>query len=100
MSYIGTYGKQVGNAAAALPLGIFFEHFAELEEEHHTDGFNKFGFAFGHKSDGKCSKRCYAHQKMLVPHIAMSDAHKGFQQRFIARNEIGGQIDQELLSGG
>ena len=99
MCYIGSDVHQVRNTLTALPFGITFKEFANLEEQHDKDCLGKLGFCTRYKTNTECSDSGNRHQKMFVEGLAMGYSFCGFFERVVTDDEIGHEIDEQKLPG-
>ena len=74
----------MGDAATALSLGIAFEEFTYLEEQHDEDGLWELGLGTRQKTDGKSADGSHRHQEMLVEGIAVGHTLDSLLQRLVA----------------
>ena len=74
---------QVGNAVAALPLGITLKEFANLKEQHDEDGLWELRLGTWQETDAKRTDSGDGHQEVLVEHIALGDAFPRLMQCFV-----------------
>ena len=100
MYHLGPDIHQVGDALPALPLGIAFEQFAHLEEEHHEDRLRELRLGSWHETDGECTDGGHCHEEILVQRFAVQQTFRGFLQRLESYQQVGHEIDEEQLPGG
>ena len=71
MRYIWSDIHQMGNAVAALTLGIALEELAYLEEEHHEDCLRELGLSPRQKAYSQGTNGSDRHQEVLIKGIAL-----------------------------
>ena len=84
MGRVWTDVHQVGDALAALALGIAFEQLTYLEEQHHEDGLGKLGLSTGQEADAEGSDGSHRHEEVLVERFSVGNAFSGLFQRLMA----------------
>ena len=85
---IGADIHECGDGFSRSADGVLLEQNADLIKEHHGDGFGIF-------SDDERADRGERHQKILVEHLQVQTAAKSFQERIVADDEIGHEIEAE-----
>ena len=88
---------KVGDAAAAVALGLFFEPFSHLEEQHHKNGLRELAFSTGQKADAKGSQRSDAHQEVFVQGFAVDQGLGRLLQGVPTYNQVRDQEQQQVL---
>ena len=97
---IGTDVHQVRNRFAALSFGIAFKEFADLEEEHHEDGFGELCLGTWEESDAESAQCRDGHEEVFVKWFAFHHAFDGFLDGVKSHYEVGDKIDEQQLPGG
>ena len=87
----------MGDALAALSLGIALEQLANLEEQHDEDSLRELGIGSWQEPDGECAHRGNRHEEVLVEGIAVSNALSRLLQRVMSDEQIGNQVDKQQL---
>ena len=97
MGDVGADVHQVGDALAALSLGIALEQLADLEEQHDEHRLRELRLGTRQEADGEGADGGYRHEEMLVEGIAVDDALDSLLQRVVADNQVGYKIDEQQL---
>ena len=84
MRHIWTDVHEVGDAVAALSLGVALEEFTHLEEEHHENSLRELCLSPRQEADGQGTNGSNRHEEMLVEGITMSDPLPGLMQCLVA----------------
>ncbi len=90
---VGLQLEEVLDALAAASLGDAFKELADLEEEHHEDGFGELRLGTGQEPYAERADGGDGHQEMLVEGLAVQDAFGGLLEGVEAHDEIGYKID-------
>ena len=85
----------MGNALAALALGIAFEKLADLEKQHDKDRLGKLRLGSWQETNTKCPNGGDGHKKMFVERLAVRQSLGCFLERVEADNQIRNQIDEQ-----
>ena len=85
----------MGNALAALALGIAFEKLADLEKQHNKNRFRKLRFSTWQEADAECPDSGDGHQEMFIERLAVRQSLGGFLERVEADDQIRDQIDEQ-----
>ena len=74
----------MGNAVAALALGVALEEFTYLEEEHHEHCFGELRLGTRQEADAEGTDGGDRHKEMFIKGIALQDTLPRLVQRFVA----------------
>ena len=90
----------MGDAVAALSLGIALEKLTDLEEQHDEDSLGKLCLGPWQETDAERSDGGHGHQKVLVEGIAVGNSFCCLLQCVVPDEQIGNKIDQQQLPCG
>ena len=90
----------MGHGAARAAFRDALEELADLEEQHDEDRFGELRLSARQEADRERAEGGDAHQEVLVQRLAFSERLGGFLERVPAHDEVGDQVDQEVLPGG
>ena len=90
---------QMGDRTAGTAFRNAFEEFAYLEKEHDENGFGKLGLRARQETDGQCAEGGDAHQEVLVEGFTVAEGFRRFFQRIPADEQVGNQVEQQVLPG-